>query len=692
MPSQSFNLSLIAGLLMLIVPLQAARTTRAESADIPMLKDHYVQFLLASPADLAQVAHYLQTLQPDGTWPDINYHDRTRSGWPVAQHLRRLVQMAEAYRRPGTAYSGKPELKAAILTGLQDWLTHDYTNPNWWWNQIGAPKAMADLLVLMDNQVPDRMVQRALKTTLSRSKIGMTGQNKVWLAGIVFVRSLITGDEKQLQAAHDALLAEVGVTTAEGIQPDWSFHQHGPQQQFGNYGLAFGDSITQWALVFRGTRYALDDRQLSIMRNYLLEGPSWMLWNGSMDISGCGRQLYRHCQVSKGRSILRQLERMPQIDPAHAALYQERIAADQTNAANTLVGNRMFWRSDLMVHRRARWYASIKMSSRRVIGSETCNSENMRGLHLGDGTLYLYQTGREYQDIEPFWDWSRLPGTTCDQTLVSLVPGRKQCTLPTHFVGGVSDGRQGVAALDYRRVELTAHKSWFFLKDAIVCLGAGITAGESGPVLTSIQQSLLQSPVTTSSGAASPGKHALRPGDWVDQADIGYLILAGDKPVLQLARQEGDWKLIYTAGRSSPQSGQVFSLWLDHGRAPANRSYAYVIFPRTSPEQMPARTGNPGFRILSNTKDLQAIETDTDVQAVFYAPDQLPCGKGLTIAVSKPCMVIVHTTPTDPRLYVCDPTQLLAQVQVRLSGRSHTIPLPTGGLAGQTVEIPIPRP
>ena len=42
-------------------------------------------------------------------------------------------------------------------------------------------------------------------------------------------------DEKLATQARDTIASEIYTTTKEGIQPDYSFHQHVPQQQFGNY-------------------------------------------------------------------------------------------------------------------------------------------------------------------------------------------------------------------------------------------------------------------------------------------------------------------------------------------------------------------------------------------------------------------------------------------------------------------------
>ena len=197
-----------------------------------------------------------------------------------------------------------------------------------------------------------------------------------------------------------------------------------------------------------------------------------------MDISGCGRQIFRNCQSSKGRAVLRQLESMKSLDPGETDAYARLIASDKQDGVNTLLGNKHFWRSDMTVHRRPTWYASVKMSSTRVIGAETCNGENLLGLHLGDGVTYFYRTGDEYNDLFPVWDWRRLPGTTCRQDQGSLVPNAKACRGRSNLVGGLSDGERGIAAMEYIRDGLRARKAWFFLDRAVVCLGAGIDCNE----------------------------------------------------------------------------------------------------------------------------------------------------------------------------------------------------------------------
>ncbi len=50
-------------------------------------------------------------MKDDGSWPDIDYADKTRGGWPVNDHLVRLNDMAIIYKTAGAKLAGDPNLK-----------------------------------------------------------------------------------------------------------------------------------------------------------------------------------------------------------------------------------------------------------------------------------------------------------------------------------------------------------------------------------------------------------------------------------------------------------------------------------------------------------------------------------------------------------------------------------------------------
>ena len=69
-----------------------------------------------------------------------------------------------------------------------------------------------------------------------------------------------------------------------------------------------------------------------------------------------------------------------------------------------------------MVHQRPAFYASARMYSTRNDNTDSLtNDENKRSHFIADGAFCLMQTGAEYADIYPVWDWQKVPGITCEQ-------------------------------------------------------------------------------------------------------------------------------------------------------------------------------------------------------------------------------------------------------------------------------------
>jgi len=676
--------------------------------DLSRLQANTVEWYTRGAPARETVRGYMRTMREDGLWPDVDYADRTRGGWRTYRHLSRTLAMAQAYKKPGHPLAGDPSLRAAVIKALAHWTQKDYVNPNWWYPQIGVPMTVAPILVLMGDELPSDLSDATMQRVLGRSKMGMTGQNKVWLAGIAFLKGLLREDSGLMTQARETIFEELRITTAEGVQPDYSFHQHGPQQQWGNYGASFGGDMIKWASIFRGTSYALDAGQISVLGHYLSEGSAWVLWRGRMDVSGCGRQIFPGCQVGKGKGILGQLERMAKVDPDRADIYRDIVASNRPGRANTLIGHRHFWRSDITIHRRPAWYASVKMSSTRVIGAETCNSENMMGLHLGDGATYFRRTGAEYQDLFPVWDWRRLPGTTCLQNAQSLVPNSKRCRGKSDFVGGVSDGTEGVTAMEYIRGSLHARKAWFFLDDAVVCLGAGIDCDDPETVLTSVDQCVLNGPVTISAErqtrTLSKGQPFTGRLGWVHHDGIGYVFLTPQKTTAGAVTQSGNWHAIHRRESAATVERDVFNLWIDHGAKPTDARYAYAVLPDVTAEDVRSFSDAPRLTVLAQTPSLQAVASadGRKVQAVFFEPGRLVCGGNLVFGADGPCAIILDRTTQPLRLHVADPTHRQKTIVLQLpgkhagpgvryearTGRSElTVDLPEEGLAGRTVSV-----
>lgn len=627
------------------------------AGDAEVVRRQFIEYFVQTSSYESSVAKYLGQMNADGTWEDVDYESKRRGSWPTRDHLKRLQSMAVVYSDSEAKLFQSAKLKDGILRGLNHWIEKDYLNDNWWNPRIGVPQTLGTTMLLMGEALPDKTLQEA-RPILARSSMGQTGQNKVWCAGIALMKGLLYDDEALSRKAVGEIWSELRVSAEEGIQPDWSFHQHGPQLQFGNYGVSFAGDMVKWASILRGTEHALSGDKLEILRNYMLNGVSWTIWNGRMDLSVCGRQNDEGCQADKGRITQKQFQAMQAIDPEFSSQYEKVLQR---------VGFNGFWRSEMAVQRRLDWYASVKMSSTRVIGAETCNSENMQGRHLGDGTLLLYRGGSEYEDINPLWDWRRLPGTTCDQGMDELTPrGVSGEFGGADFSGVIGDELTGIAAMIYKRDSLSARKATFMFDDHIVCLGSGISGETIGAVYTSVEQSHLKGEVSQSN-------------EWILHNGTAYQFISG-QPKLRTETIEGNWIRSFPTRGDRPASGEVFSLWIDHGKSPVAEKYGYRIFPAIPEGETDLAHLNERSRLLVNSEIVQAVENDGKVYAVFYEAGEL---KYAGIQVSGPCLLIA----SKETLLVADPTHTLRTLDVLLGSRRVTVELPQGAELGKQVAV-----
>jgi chondroitin AC lyase len=675
---------------------------RAKDPDLVRVQRRMVERLVSAPPreavaqpagrETQTVEKWLRAIDAQGCWSDIDYDDKTRGIWTTSRHLDRVLEMAKAYRAPAGPMRNDAALLAGIHTALGWWLKNDYRNSNWWHNQIGVPRAIGSILLLLEPEITSEELRLGV-AILSRSSIGMTGQNRVWLAGNVLMRALLEDNAELVRVARDAIDAEiVMVTSGEGLQVDQSFHQHGPQFQQGNYGLAFASDGLAWLETFSGTRFELDASKLRLLGDYIVSGENTVVWNGMMDISACARQLFPDSQATKGRSVARLLMGLPEAAPDFSPLCRRALRAyENAQNAEPITGNTLFWRSDYMVDRRTGYYASVKMHSPRVIGAEVVNEENLSGGLLADGALFLYRSGREFENIYPVWDWHKLPGVTCSPTS-PLRPDSKQRNAGA-FVGGVSNGSDGVAVLDYDRHGVKAKKSWFFFDGRIVCLGAGISSDSPEAVSTGVAQCLLNGPVIARDGEDANGfpvvsRQSSPTLSWAWHDGIGYVFPQPARAVVGGVVQTGSWKKnVYAAGSETSVSKEVFSLWIDHGTMPQNESYAYVLLPGVSAEQTKTFHQAPDVEVLANSSAVQAVRHGAVTAIVFHEAGQFDYATNHRVTVDRPCLLLFSPAADGFRLMVSDPTQTLAEVNIVWGARAHKVELPSGPRAGGSVQV-----
>jgi len=669
----------------------------AQSVDA--VKARLLAEALQGRADIKRAEDLAAAQSPDGRWPEIRYDATDRMLWPPMEHLDRLAVLARASRDAAPAGAGQAAVAQALVRGFDFWVARDPRSANWWYNEIGAVQSLYRTLLLAEPLLADGRLEKGC-ALLARSKLGMTGQNLVWLAENVIGRACLQRDPALMAEAFKRIEAEIVVTEKEGIQPDFSFHQHGAQLYSGGYGNGFAASAPRFALLAQGTAFAFAPEKIRILESYLLDGQQWMIRGRQFDYSASGREPTRPNSGKVGgyavnaRTLLK-LDAVARREELER--FAARIEKGLTPATPALAGHRHFWRADYTVHHTPAWMVSVRMTSTRLQQSEVVNEENLLGEHLSDGVMYLYRTGDEYRNVFPVWDWSRLPGITVEHDRpLRRINNRRRGS--RSFAGGVSDGVCGVSAMAFERDGLTASKGWFFFGDEVVCLGAGIGSTNAFRVLTSVNQCLAEGPVTVRRAEGGPevlaGPEKLVKPLWAHHAGVGYLFLdAGVSVGVGASVQTGSWRRVSMPQKPDPVSMPIFSLWVNHGTRPQGGSYAYVVTPRPDAAAVEAYAGDVPVRAVANTPSVQAVEQVREgvLQAAFYQAGQLASPTWGTVAVDAPCLLMLKKEGGDVAVSACNPENRGGRVTVRACGQELALAFPEGGSAGASVRATLKK-
>jgi chondroitin AC lyase len=484
------------------------------------------------------------------------------------------------------------------------------------------------------------------------------------------MRGCLTGSVPLVSEAYDRMWQEVYYAGPghEGIQVDNSFHQHGSLLYAGGYGFGFTADVTRFEAFAQGTVFDLPPAKRTILESYVLDGQQWMVRGSMWDFGVTGRELIRKGKSAQGLQVpVSQLAAMPGSRQAEFAAFAARLRGEAS--APPLTGNRYYWKSDYMAQQRPGYMFSTRMYSTRTLNTDGfINGENKKSHHLADGATFIARTGREYFDIAPVWDWLRIPGTTIEQN-TPLIPREVQHRGKTRFVGGVSDGRYGCAAMDLASGALSAQKAWFYFDNQIVCLGAGINCPTDNPVFTSLNQCLLSGPVRTSSSTSPipPGNRLEKGVSYVWHDGVGYLFPEPSDVYLRNEPQTGSLHEV-GPGSSNPVQMDVFSLWLDHGAQAKEASYAYIVAPDQDVMQTAALSVKHPIEILSNTASLQAVRhRDLNLlEVVFHQPGMVTAGS-LTLSVDQPCLLLFQEHQNHVHLAVSNPLAAALAVNVTLN-------------------------
>ena len=679
--------NLIILLIVTLLAFSAPSQTTAKPAGIKTVLSRYRTLLLQQQGFSGdKVLNFIKTLSADGTWPDINYTDMSRAGWQPVNHLTRTQFMALAYFKDGHKLQGDKELLRAIERALDHWIEKRYQADNWWWNRIGVPRTMRDIVILLDDRL-EGVRLRGVMEVIGQHRVRGTGANLTWSAELAVHHGCLCGNQEKVKSSVQRIWKEVYVDSLVGIQNDWSFHQHGPRLQTFHYGKNFLSSVITIAWQVQGSPWAIPKKKRDILSNYLLEGSQWMC-RGVMTVPGTlDRAVSRKNSLSS--ADLRDLLRLwRDVDPQRRNEI-DMFLARQEGRGKPLVGYRHFPNSDFTAYHHPEGTVFLKTISSRTRLTESLNKENLKGVpYLNCGDLYIVRDGYEYGNLQPVWQWEYLPGIT--------LPDRHRYKHSTQqrrsFVGGVGNGQSGLSVMEYiRQVKektvLDVRKSWFFYEDIIICLiGGWKSTVSSGSPVTSVEQCRLRGQVkvrqdNSQVSILKEGRHSLKRCQWILHNEVGYVPLDSSNMNVFIGQLQGSWNSInmqYTKDDKISQS--MLHILLESGKD--SESQGYVIVLGTDSRKLDAIVRGPSWEVIQNDQDCQCILLDNKVHmAAFYAPTS--AGKNRPLKVDKPCLALW----SEDNLWLSDPTNHGMDVSVVWNRFERLIKLPAGGRVEQIAQV-----
>lgn len=650
------------------------------ASDFDVIYERMYNEYITNPST-GNVEDVMKRTTKEGSFFGINYKATDGS---ARSHLPMLITLAAAYKNPENKYYRNTEVKNTYLRALRFWIETDNKASNWWYRYIPYPKELSKSVILMRDEIKadknlfDKTVAYLRWSYETAKPSHMTGANGCDIIMGSLAASVISENHEQMIDFKNKMTKLFSIQINEGIEADYMYGQHsdnGRQLYLTNYGKEYINSVLYYFEFCNKTQYSSSG--LNLLEDFYINGIQWIFYSRNYDPNHAGRfntsdKFYGQFESMTNRILKLNTDRKSEIKKVY----------DRIRGENSLVGNRMFWRFDYMIHRKANFMVSSRMSSTRTVGAEAGNGDGEFNYYSGNGTNYIFYTGAEYNgDYFKNFNNRQFPGITAEQDNDPLpipdwgVGGSNGNT----FAGGVSDSTYGACAMLLDRRHLQAHKAWFYFDDEFVCLGAGINqmTGKAN-VYSTVNQCNATSSVQYAVGGKTKSlkvtEMVIRP-EWIIHGKIGYFNL------------NKNTEFVVKCDTS------LFSVNINHGINPQNATYAYIVKPGLkSGSDADKYFKNIPINILENTEKIQAVRHNAlkIVQVIFHSAGKLTINDSNSITVDAPCTLMWNENTN--KISISNPkgeSDDIAGIKVSITSNKHNsainFEMPRGVKAGSTV-------
>jgi chondroitin AC lyase len=609
----------------------------AQNADIEMIKGKLREITLHySDSRIKESPEELTSKFSNGRFSDLNYADNSSARWHWGLHWQRLTTLAVAYNLEESSFFRSPSLQKGLIEGVDHWIHDGFYPAEWWWALIGVPYEMGKIFILMQDNLGDERLQKLLPfmtrvgndNFISFNKKKATGQNLLWMAFNHVYASALSGDEDGLKRAFTAAANEFRITTEEGVQPDYSFHQHGALSYAFGYGKDFSLSAAQLLYTAHRTKFSLPDEKSKLISAFILDGQRWCSYRNMLEYTAMGREIARTFNmlkvIAKAAELMSKIDLDRKVDLLAYAhqLYKTTDAYVKNPEPNLVQGNRYFPRIDFMVQQGNNFMMSVKAVSKGLKSTETGNLENLKGYHLSRGTQFIVRRGDEYEGIFPLWDWEKIPGSLCEQTGEPLprYHWSEGAEGNTDFVLGVSNGKAGCFTYEYDKDSISALRSWFFFENAMAMLVSDLNFNRPNPVFQSVNQSFAAGDIYINAKKLKADDYANTRIKRVWHDSVAYYFDARPfKVSVQSKLHRGSWFDINHSESDEVIEKEVFTIGVDAGRSLEKGAFACAIVPGAG-----VKSHNP-LEVLQNSAQQQVVydKNSQILQFVAFEPCEL---------------------------------------------------------------------
>jgi hypothetical protein len=428
----------------------------------------------------------------------------------------------------------------------------------------------------------------------------------------------------------------------EGMKVDYTGFHH--NTYFPGYTFPAYGNLAQAIEYISGGTFAITADARAILRKSILLARV-ITEGGNIPNSLSGRNAFVNPSLT---SAIKYLGLANPIDNSLLKAYNYSFPGDnQTTSYGVETPPTGFWQvnfANLGTYRQSNWVADIKGFNKYFWGTEIYKTDNRYGRYQSYGAIEILYPGGHTNSLLNIngWDWNKTPGATTkylsdtdlvakkerqdEKTNSNFAASLRFGTKNTYYIDQKIEGNYGLFGMDFTQSNLSpSHdtnfkfkKSVFCFDGKIICLGSNIESA-NGLIATNLFQNNLKTTATpiivdNIKVGTFPYNNSLNNtvNHWImDAAGTGYFIKNGEAIVIDRKAQTSPNE----NGKGASTNGNFASAYINHGTAPTNAGYEYVIIPQTTSDAM---TTFSTTMANASTALYQVIQKDATAHIVKY--------------------------------------------------------------------------